>query len=69
MSSSNNKRRSKLFNNVMTSSLVIGGAVACAVIGASTPYMFKTDAIKIQEKQLLKIEKIENNLKGCIQQK
>ena len=69
MSSSNFKKRYNLFNNVMTSSLVIGGAVACAGIGASTSYMFKTNAIKIQEQQLLKIEKIENDLKGCIQQK
>ena len=53
----------------MTRNIMIGGAVACVGIGASTPYMFKTDAIKIQEQQLLKIEKIENDLKGCIQQK
>ncbi len=62
-------RNSTRFLIQILASLVIGGAVACAGIGASTPYMFKTDAIKIQEQQLLKIEKIENDLKGCIQQK
>tara|TARA_Y100000287_G_scaffold115552_1_gene92735 strand:- start:681 stop:875 length:195 start_codon:yes stop_codon:yes gene_type:complete len=59
----------KSFNKNISKSLVIGGAVACVGIGASIPYMFKTDAIKVQEQQLLKIEKIENDLKGCMQQK
>ena len=70
MSSSSPKRKkTRLFNNVITSALLFGGGVACAGIGASAPHMFKTDATKIQEQQLLKIEKIENDLKGCIQQK
>ena len=60
---------SSSFIKNISKSLVIGGALACFGIGASTPYLFKTDAIKVQEKQLLKIEKIENDLKGCMQQK